>query len=110
MREFQARKQQNALFAKILHSQWFFVFLIILLFFVIRGTFRVYHNYSIARDDLHKVKDDINTLQKRNSQLDKDLGRLNTEEGRDYEIRRKLDVVKPGERVIQVIDESENTQ
>jgi cell division protein FtsB len=110
MREFRARQDRNEWFIKIIHSKWFLVVLAIALFFVVRGTIRVYRNYSVASEDLDKVKEDIQTLQKRNAELDVSLEHLQTEEGKDYEIRKKLDVVKPGERVIQVIDESENTQ
>lgn len=109
MREFQARKQQQVLFTRVIQSRWFLVVLCIALFFIIKGTVRVYKNYRVARDDLQKVKADIDTLEKRNTELDTHLQHLETEEGRDYEIRRKLDVVKPGERVIQLIDTSENT-
>ncbi len=109
MREFQARKQQHATFARIIQSRWFLVVLCIALFFIIRGTIRVYKNYMVARNDLEKVKTDIQTLEKRNAELDIQLDHLETEEGQDYEIRKKLDVVKPGERVIQVIDTPENT-
>ena len=110
MREFQARKHQQAIFIKIIHSKWFFVVLCVALFFIIKGTIRVYKNYKVARDDLQKVKTDMDVLEKRNKELDIRLEHLETEEGRDYEIRRKLDVVKPGERVIQLIDTPENRQ
>lgn len=109
MREFQARKHQHAMIARVIRSRWFLAVLIIAVFFIVRGTIRVYKNYTIAREDLQKVKSDIEVLEKRNAELDTQLGHLETEEGQDYEIRRKLDVVKPGERVIQVIDTPENT-
>lgn len=110
MREFQARKQQHALVARVINSRLFLIGLCIILFFILKGTIRVYNNYRVARSDLEKVQHDIGVLEKRDHELDKQLGHLQTEEGKDYEIRRKLDVVKPGERVIQVIDTPENTR
>lgn len=86
------------------------VFLCVLIFFILRGTIRVYKNYTIASDDLKRIKTDIDTLQKRDAELDIQLKHLETDNGKDYEIRQKLDVVKPGEKVIQIIEAPENTR
>lgn len=110
MREFQARQSRNAILARVGRSRLFLAVLCIALFFIIRGTIRVYGNYANASRDLEKVRTDIDALEKRNSELDQRLEHLQTEEGRDYEIRKKLDVVRPGERVIQIIDTPENTR
>lgn len=108
MRELRARRQQYTYVVKIIQSKWFIIFLCVVLFFIIRGTIRVYKNYTEVQTDLEKVKNEMQVLQKRNDELDTHLKHLESEEGKDYEIRQKLDVVKPGERVIKIIDASEN--
>lgn len=65
---------------------------------------RMYGKYKIVRDDFDTLRTDVDHLQKREAELDKNINRIDNEDGRDYEIRKKLDVVKPGEKVLYIID------
>lgn len=104
MREFQARKKQHANLKKITNSKWFLLFLCVCIFFLSRGLVRMLGKYKVVRDDFDTLKADVNHLQKREAELDKNIQRIDGEDGRDYEIRKKLDVVKPGEKVLYIID------
>lgn len=104
MREFQARKKQHANLKKIIHSKWFLLFLCICIFFLGKGLIRMYGKYTTVRDDFDTLQTDMYHLQKREIELDKNIRRIDDEEGKDYEIRKKLDVVKPGEKVLYIID------
>ena len=104
MREFQARKKQYANWQKIIHSKWFLLVLCILIFFLARGLLRMYGKYRIVRDDFETLNVDMGHLEQREKELDRNIRRIDGEEGRDYEIRKKLDVVKPGEKVLYIID------
>lgn len=104
MREFQAQKKQQASFNKVLNSKWSLVVLLIMLIFLIRGNIRIFKNYFHVKG---KYEQDIKfqeSLKAREVQLNKDIDRLKTDEGMDYEIRKKLDVSSPDERVIKIID------
>jgi cell division protein FtsB len=104
MREFQAQKKQQASFNKVLNSKWSLVVLLIMLIFLIRGNIRVFKNYFHVKD---KYEEDVrlqSNLKTREVQLNKDMDRLKTDQGMDYEIRKKLDVSAPDEKVIKIID------
>ena len=49
--------------------------------------------------------DQIETLKKREDTLKNDIARLETDEGIESAIREKYQVVKPGEKVVTIVDE-----
>jgi cell division protein FtsB len=104
MREFQARKKQQASINRILSSKWTLVIAIIAIIFLIRGNIRIFQNYFHVKDKYNKDIESYQSLKSREEQLDKDIDRLKTEQGIDYEIRKKLDVSKDDEKVIKIID------
>ncbi len=104
MREFQARKKQYAHLQKIMESKWFLLFLCVCIFFLAKGLLRMYGKYRVVRNDFQSLDADMNNLEKRQIELDKNINHIDNEDGRDYEIRKKLDVVKPGEKVLYIID------
>lgn len=104
MREFQARKKQQASLNRILNSWWTLFIALIVIVFLIRGNIRIFKNYFYVKE---KYNEDINfyeSLKNREAQLNKDIDRLKTDQGLDYEIRKKLDVSKDDEKVIKIID------
>ncbi len=104
MREFQAQKKQQASFNRVLNSKWSLFVLAILIIFLIKGNIRVFKNYFHVKDKYQKDLQFQESLKAREIQLDKDIHRLETDSGMDYEIRKKLDVSSPDERVIKIID------
>ncbi|MES2986215.1 MAG: septum formation initiator family protein [Patescibacteria group bacterium] len=104
MREFQARKKQYANWQKIIHSKWFLIVLCVLVFFLSRGLLRMYGKYREVRHNFDTLHADMDHLQNREKELNRNIRRINGVEGRDYEIRKKLDVVKPGEKVLYIMD------
>ncbi len=104
MREFQERKKQKVVLQKFLSSPWTLVFFLILLIFLIRGNIRIFKNYLHVKDKYNQDLQFYEDLKKREIELNKDMKRLNSDEGLDYEIRKKLDVSKENEKVIKIID------
>jgi cell division protein FtsB len=104
MREFQARKKQQASVNRFLNSKWTLVIASIILLLLIRGNIRIFKNYFHVKDKYNQELKDYDALKEREAKLDKDIERLKTEDGMDYEIRKKLDVSKDDERVIKIID------
>lgn len=54
------------------------------------------------------VLDQIEALKKRELTLKTDIARLETDEGIESAIREKYQVVKPGEKVVTIVDEPES--
>lgn len=104
MREFQARKKQQASINRILSSRWTLFIAFIIILFLIRGNFRVFKNYLHVKDKYNQDVELYENLKNRENELNKDIDRLKTDQGLDYEIRKKLDVSKEDERVIKIID------
>lgn len=104
MREFHAIQKQHDTWQKIIHSKWFLIFLGICIFFLSRGLLRIYGKYKAVQHDYVELQTDVTTLQKRDAELDVYIKRIDSPEGKDYEIRKKLDVAKPGEKTLYIID------
>jgi cell division protein FtsB len=104
MREFQEQKKQQASINRIFNSKWFFLILLIILFFLIKGNIRIIKNYFYVKDKNDKEVKVYEDLKAREIQLNKDIERLKTEQGLDYEIRKKLDVSLENEKIIKIID------
>ncbi len=104
MREFQARKKQQASINRILNSRWTLFMALIILIFLIKGNIRIFKKYFYVKDKYNKDTEFYQSLKNRESQLNKDIDRLKTDQGLDYEIRKKLDVSKDDEKIIKIID------
>ena len=104
MREFQARKKQKDSINRILSSRWSLFIAVIILFFLIRGDVRIFKKYFHVKEKYNEDLKSYESLRNREVQLNKDIERLKTEQGLDYEIRKKLDVSKDDEKVIKIID------
>jgi len=104
MREFQAQKKQRATFNRILNSKWSLLVLAIMLVLLVRGNIRVFKNYFHVKDKYNQDIEFHTNLKAREAELNRDIERLKTNEGMDYEIRKKLDVSAENEKVIKIID------
>jgi cell division protein FtsB len=104
MREFQARKKQQASINRILSSKWTLIIALIVIAILIRGNIRIFKNYFHVKDKYNQDIEFYQSLKNREVELNKDIDRLETDQGIDYEIRKKLDVSKDDEKVIKIID------
>ncbi len=104
MREFQVRKKQQASINRILSSKWTLFIALIIIIILIRGNLRVFNNYFNLKDKYNKETESYQSQKNREAQLNKDIDRLKTDQGLDYEIRKKLDVSKEDEKIIKIID------
>ena len=104
MREFQEHKKQQASINRTFNSMWFFAILLLILFFLIKGNVRIIKNYFYVRDKNNQDMKTYQDLKNREIQLNRDIDRIKTDQGMDYEIRKKLDVSREGEKVIKIID------
>lgn len=101
MREFQNKKKiKRRIFSKIT-----IIFLIVVLFFLVRATYRVYEKNVESEANLARVSASLAETEQRYDSLKKENERLNTNEGVEEEIRHKFQVSKEGEKVIVVVDD-----
>ena len=100
MREFQDRRKAK----KFLHSRYAIAFLIIIIALVSRGVWGIYMKYEKSSALAEKSRADLAVLQERQEALSKSISALNTEEGREKELRDRFGVVKPGEKMVILVD------
>jgi len=56
------------------------------------------------------ILDEIDTLNKRETMLRSDINKLNTDDGIEDAIRDKYQVVKPGEKMVVIVDDKKPTE
>ena len=100
MREFQEKRKFN----KLIHSGWLQIFLGIVLLALIFSTVKVYKKSRLSADKSKEIKEELASLEKRNAELAAEAARLESESGREGEIRKRFDVAKPGEKIIVIVD------
>jgi cell division protein FtsB len=105
MREFQERRRIK----KLLHSRYAIAFLVIVLLFVLKGVWGVYVKYEKSKDIALRVKTEAEGLQAREASLNSSIAALGTAEGKEKEIRDRFGVVKPGEKMVVLVDNTATT-
>ena len=100
MREFQEKRKFN----KLIHSGWLQIFLGIVLLALIFSTVKVYKKSRLSAEKSKEIKEELASLEKRNAELAAEAARLESESGREGEIRKRFDVAKPGEKIIVIVD------
>ena len=100
---FQAEKRRQ---------RWFYALLILLIVlngFLVRGVWRVYQKSQIAGDNYLSAKERLDILTIRQKVLTDRLASLQTERGLEEQIRGNFSVVKPGEKVVVIVDTPTST-
>jgi cell division protein FtsB len=84
------------------------VALILLFLILIFFGYKIIDLIQKERETSHKkelILDQIDTLKSRESSLNNDIAKLETEEGREEIIREKYQVAKEGEKMVIIVDE-----
>ncbi len=87
-----------------------FYLLVIFLVMLLNSLFNVYEKKKGAEDALVKMEGDLKELGEREKYLGGYLDRLSTQEGVEFEVKRKFNVAEAGESVAIIIDEQTNPQ
>jgi cell division protein FtsB len=82
------------------------LFLLVLIF--AHSTFVVYQKKEISEDMKNISLQNVEDLRSRNNELQSQIERLETNVGIEEEIRLKFNVVKEGESVVVVVEDTEN--
>ena len=102
MREFQEKRK----FKKIVYSGWLQIFLGIVLLALVFPAIKVYKKSRLSVKKFQEIKEEMAGLEKRNAELAAEAARLESESGREGEIRKRFDVAKPGEKIIVIVDKN----
>ena len=100
MREFQEKRK----FKKIVYSVWLQAILGIIFLALVFSAVKVYKKSRISVQKFQEIKEERAGLEKRNAELAAEAARLESESGREREIRKRFDVAKPGEKIIVIVD------
>ncbi|HEU5114497.1 MAG TPA: septum formation initiator family protein [Candidatus Paceibacterota bacterium] len=102
MREFQERRRIK----RFLHSRYAIAVLAIVVLVLVRGVWNVYGKYEKSKEIADRMQSDLSSLQSRESSLSKQIDALSTPEGKEREIRDRFGVVKDGEKMVILVDDS----
>lgn len=80
------------------------IILAILLIFMLRGVWGVYGKSSAAADRLAQAQASLDALKAHESDLERQVSYLSTDQGVESEIRSKFRAALPGESVAVIID------
>jgi cell division protein FtsB len=101
MREFSQKRKVR----KFIFSVPVLIFLFIILFLVIKGSYGVYQKYSLTKSELENSQSDLVVLEDKKTNLENKIDRLQTETGIEREIRSKFDVAREGEKLIVIVED-----
>ncbi len=100
MREFQERRRLK----RLLHSRYAIGALAVVLLLVLRGVWGVYVKYEKSKELSARMASEASALQEREDALKASIDSLSTPEGREREMRDRFGVVKPGEKMVVLVN------
>jgi len=93
------------------HFKWlnvlFLIVTLILVIFLARGVWRVYNQSRFTNSNYLLTKDRLTKLEDRQKQITDRLEKLSTDRGLEEEFRNNFSVVRPGEKMILIVDSIE---
>lgn len=102
MKKFQRKKNIKQV---VLNSKILFLFVLFLAFLSLRASANAYLTYKETEKRLLNIQKEYDLLEARSTAISKDLNYLNSQTGKEKEIRAKFDYAKEGEKAIFIIEE-----
>lgn len=103
MREFSRKRQ----IWKKLYSIPFIIILFIILFFLVKGVWGIFKKSQYSERQKAAVESELVELQQKKQSIEERIHRLQTETGKEEEVRSKFDVAREGEKLIVIVEEEE---
>jgi cell division protein FtsB len=100
------QKQKNGFF-RVFSSKLFLFLLIIVLAGIGKVTFEKYLSWNQARNTLSTIEKKVQEEKAKSEELNKKVDELQNEEYIERVIKEKLNLAKPGEKVIYILSEEE---
>ncbi len=95
--------QEQRRIRKLFHSRYVLVILIILALLVARAVWGIYVKYERSRAITEKAQTDLVALEDRQKMLALSIESLNTDEGKERELRDRFGVIKEGETLVVLV-------
>lgn len=95
--------QEQRRIRKLFHSRYVLVILIILALLVARAVWGIYVKYERSRAITEKAQTDLVSLEDRQKMLALSIESLNTDEGKERELRDRFGVIKEGETLVVLV-------
>jgi len=102
MREFQEKRKIRG----FLYSKKMVILLLLVTALFFFSTIKVYLKSKNALSKRDETRKELAELEKRKAELEKDVNRFQSESGLEEEIRKNLNVQKPGEKVLVIVDKN----
>ena len=77
-----------------------------MLVFLIFSTIKAYKKSERSANKAEETRKEISVLEKRNAELMADVASLESDSGKESEIRKRFDVAKPGEKILIIVDKN----
>ncbi len=103
MVDFQVKKNIN----KIIYSKVVLVLLMILIIIILIQLYDIYFKYKISQDNTRKTAANLEILKEKEVYLKSEITRLESQTGIEEEIREKYGVIRPGEEIIVILDDTD---
>jgi cell division protein FtsB len=100
--------QQKKQIRKVIYSKITLLILFIFIIILSKACYGIYQKQKISEQNLEIVEEEYYSLNSRKDVLESEIDKLNTEEGIEREIRSKFNVSKPGEIMINIVDDNKN--
>jgi cell division protein FtsB len=102
MKEF----SQKTKYRQLVYSIPVLLILLLILFFIAKGSFGIYQKYTLSKNELNNSKSDLSALEEKKNHIYQKVEKLNTETGIEKEIRSKFNVAKEGEKLVVIVDDA----
>ncbi|MEI6057369.1 MAG: septum formation initiator family protein [bacterium] len=98
--------QQKRKLRKILYSPISLIALAVVAVVLVRGAWNVYEKESASRNYLDQARTELTKVTATQQDLAASVAALQTQQGVEADIRHKFRVVKPGEQIAVIVDNS----
>ena len=98
---------EKRVFKKMIYSKVTLVILAIIVVLFARGTWNIMSKASYAKDNKDSSQAELLKLEERKSFLESELKVIQTDRGREAEMRAQFDVGREGEKLIVLVDTPE---
>lgn len=100
MKDFRSRKKRHRFFS----SHLYYILLGLVLFLSLRATVSAFHKKNMAQEQEEIITTRYQEALEKKQKYIKDLERLDSDRGRESELRTRFDVVRDGETIIKIIE------
>ncbi len=100
--------EEKKVIKNIIYSKVSLLILFVLLILVAKGAWNAYGDARVTKENKTLAEQQLLELGERGDSILAEIEQLNTQEGKEKEIRSKFSVIKDGEKMIMVVDSKDS--